>query len=97
MICSLPIRTLSLLKKKAFFSRIEDAALARYSSGMGSQQEVLMAQTEKYMLLEKEEMLKQKIQSSEAMLNATLGRDIYSPLEDRLNCHLPSTVAVWTC
>ena len=54
--------------RAALFSRIEDAALARYSSGMGMQQEVLMAQTEKYMLLEKEEMLKQKIQAVEAML-----------------------------
>jgi outer membrane protein TolC len=32
------------------------------------------------MLLEKEEMLKQRIQSIEAMLNATLGRDATSPL-----------------
>ncbi len=66
--------------KTALFSRIEDAALARYSSGMAPQQEVLMAQTEKYMLLEKEEMLKQKIQSIEAMLNTTIGRDVNSPL-----------------
>ena len=72
---------INLIKDKTvLFSRIEDAALARYSSGMAPQQEVLMAQTEKYMLLEKEEMLKQKIQSIEAMLNATIGRDINSPL-----------------
>lgn len=66
--------------KTALFSRIEDAALARYSSGKAPQQEVLMAQTEKYMLLEKEEMLKQKIQSIEAMLNTTIGRDVNSPI-----------------
>ena len=47
---------------------------------MGMQQEVLMAQTEKYMLLEKEEMQKQKIQSLEAMLNATVGREVNTPL-----------------
>jgi len=41
----------------------------------------LMAQTEKYMLLEREEMLKQKIQSTEAILNATIGRAVDSPLE----------------
>jgi len=35
--------------RTTLFSRIEDAALARYSSGIASQQEVLMAQTEKYM------------------------------------------------
>jgi len=66
--------------RTALFSRIEDAATARYSSGMGLQQEVLMAQTEKYMLLEKEEMQKQKIQSLEAMLNSTIGREVNSSL-----------------
>lgn len=66
--------------RTALFSRIEDAALARYSAGMAPQQEVLMAQTEKYMLLEREEMLRQKIQSLEAMLNVTIGRDVDSPL-----------------
>jgi outer membrane protein TolC len=60
------------------FTKIEDAALARYSTGMAPQQEALMAQTEKYMLLEKEEMLKQKVQSIEAMLNSTIGRDGYT-------------------
>ncbi len=60
--------------KREVFARIEELTLARYSSGKAMQQEVLMAQTEKYMLLEKEEMLKQKIQSLEAMLGATLGR-----------------------
>ena len=62
------------------FSKIEDAALSRYSTGMAPQQEVLMAQTEKYMLLEKEEMLKQNIQATEAMLNSVIGRDANSPL-----------------
>lgn len=66
--------------RTALFSRIEDAALARYSSGMGQQQEVLMAQTEKYMLLEKDEMLKQKVQSLEGMLNTAAGRDVNSQL-----------------
>lgn len=77
----LDYRDIDLLRdKSALFSRVEEAALARYSTGMASQQEVLMAQTEKYMLLEKEEMLKQKIQVLEAMLNAAIGRDAQSPL-----------------
>ncbi len=67
-------------EKSALFSKIEDAALARYNAGMGMQQEVLMAQTEKYMLIEKEEMLKQRIQSIEAMMNAAVGREVNSPL-----------------
>jgi outer membrane protein TolC len=74
-------KTIDLLHEKtALFSRIEDAALARYAAGNGMQQEVLMAQTEKYMLLEREEMQRQKVQSIEAMLNATLGRETYAPL-----------------
>jgi cobalt-zinc-cadmium efflux system outer membrane protein len=77
----LAYKNIDLIKERlSLFSQIEDAAVARYSSGMGSQQEVLMAQTEKYMLLEKEEMLKQKIQSAEAMLNSTVGRDVNTPL-----------------
>ena len=52
-------KTIDILKERTdLFSRVEDAATARYASGMGSQQEVVMAQTEKYMLLEKEEMQK---------------------------------------
>ncbi|MDP2724813.1 MAG: TolC family protein, partial [Syntrophales bacterium] len=72
-----------LRDKAALFSRTEDAALARYSAGMAPQQEVLMAQTEKYMLLEREEMYKQKIQSLEAMLGAALGREASAPLGGR--------------
>ncbi len=72
---------LDLLRDQAaLFSRVEDAAVARYAAGMAPQQEVLMAQTEKYMLLEREEMEQQKIQSLKAMLNASLGRDALSPL-----------------
>ncbi|MEW6001673.1 MAG: TolC family protein, partial [Nitrospirota bacterium] len=77
----LTYRDIELIRdKNALFSRIEEAALARYSTGMAPQQEVLMAQTEKYMLLEKEEMLKQKIESLEAMLNVAVGRNVSSPL-----------------
>ena len=72
-----------LRDKAALFSRTEDAAFARYASGMAPQQEVLMAQTEKYMLLEREEMYKQKIQSMKAMLSAVLGRETSAPLGGR--------------
>ncbi|HZV46844.1 MAG TPA: TolC family protein [Thermodesulfovibrionales bacterium] len=69
-------RTVDLIREKSILlSRIEDAALARYSAGRGAQQEVLMAQTEKYMLLEREEIYHQKIQSLEAMVNRTIGRE----------------------
>ncbi len=77
----LTFKTIDILKNLTdYFSRIEDAATARYSSGMGSQQEIVMAQTEKYMLLEKEEMQKQKMQAIQGMLNATIGRNVNAPL-----------------
>jgi cobalt-zinc-cadmium efflux system outer membrane protein len=77
----LAYKTIDILKEKTdLFLRIEDAATARYSSGMGSQQEVVMSQTEKYMLLEKEEMQKQKIEALQGMLNTTVGRDVNAPL-----------------
>lgn len=72
----LTYKNIDLLKdKRDLFIRIENITLARYAAGRAMQQDVLMAQTEKYMLMEKEEMLKQKIQSLEAMLKAAIGRD----------------------
>jgi outer membrane protein TolC len=72
----LAYKNLDLIQDKtSLFTQIEDAAVARYSSGMAPQQEVLMAQAEKYMLLEKETMMKQKVQSLEAMLSNAVGRD----------------------
>jgi len=86
----LAYKNIDLIKDRyILFSRIEDAALSRYSTGMGLQQEVLMAQTEKYMLLEREEMMRQKIQSIEAMLNALIGKDVNSTIGRP--AELPST------
>jgi len=77
----LTYKDLDLVRERtALFGRIEDAALARYATGMAQQQEVLMAQTEKYMLLEREVMLNQKRQSLEAMLSAAVGRESNAPL-----------------
>ncbi len=74
-------KTIDLLGERTdLFTAIEGAALARYSAGKGSQQEVLMAQTEKYMIIEKETMLRQKIETLEAALNTALGRRANSPL-----------------
>ncbi|MBF0343910.1 MAG: TolC family protein [Nitrospirae bacterium] len=78
----LTYKNIGLIQDKiTLFSRIEDAALSRYSSGMGLQVDVLMAQTEKYMLIEKQEMERQKIHAIEGMLNSTLGRqEINTPI-----------------
>ena len=67
-------------ERTSLYTQVEDAALARYSTGKGSQQEVLMAQTEKYMLLEKETMLRQKLETLAATMNTTVGRTADAPL-----------------
>jgi cobalt-zinc-cadmium efflux system outer membrane protein len=77
----LTYKNIDLLRdRRTLFERIEELALVRYGSGKGMQQEVLMAQTEKYMLLEREAMFQQKIESLEAMLRATIGREGSKPL-----------------
>ena len=74
-------KNLDIISDRAeLFARLEDAASARYTSGMGSMQEVVMAQTEKYMLLEQETMQRQKIASLEAMLHNVIGRSGSEPL-----------------
>jgi outer membrane protein TolC len=74
-------KDLDLVKERtSLFGQVEEAALARYATGMGQQQEVLMAQTEKYMLFEREAMLNQKRRSLEAMLVAAVGREQNAPL-----------------
>lgn len=71
----LAYKNLDLLKEKSdLITRMEKISLARYAAGTAMQQDVIMTQTEKYMLLEKEEMGRQKIQSLEAMLKAVIGR-----------------------
>ncbi|MDZ4165831.1 MAG: TolC family protein [Smithellaceae bacterium] len=74
-------KNISLIQDRVrLFAAVEDAAYARYSSGMAPQQELLMAQTERYMLRERELMLQQKLQAFEAMLIAALGRKANGPL-----------------
>ena len=77
---SLLHRNLDLVGERvSLFARIEEAALARYASGTATQADAVMAQTEKYMLREREAMLRQKIQSLEAMFGLTLGRESTTP------------------
>ncbi|MBF0329705.1 MAG: TolC family protein [Nitrospirae bacterium] len=77
----LAYKNLDIIKDRAaLIARIEDAALARYSSGVSEVQDAVTAQTEKYMLLEREEMLRQKINALEGMINAVSGRDISAPI-----------------
>lgn len=59
--------------KKTLYEKIEETSLARYSTGMGMQQDALMAQTEKYMLIESSEMIKAGILSKKAMFAGFTG------------------------
>ena len=71
----LAYKNMDIIKdKRELLDRIESLTLARYASGKAMQQDVVMAQTEKYMLLEKNEMAGQRIQSLEAMLSSVIGR-----------------------
>lgn len=66
---------IGLIEARApLLAKIEETALARYASGVGTQAEVLMAQTEKYLLIEKAAMAKRKRETLEAMLNRAVGR-----------------------
>jgi len=54
-------------------SRLEEAALARYGSGTGAQEEVITAQSAKYLLLEAEAMARTRKESAEALLRRETG------------------------
>jgi outer membrane protein TolC len=60
--------------------KVEELALARYAAGVGPQTDVIMAQTEKYLLMEKQEMNRRRQEALEAMINKTLGREVNRPL-----------------
>jgi len=77
----LSYKTLEVLRSRSeLLNRIESLSLARYASGVASQQDVTMAQIEKYMQIEREEMERRRIAALEVMLNQTLWRDPRRPL-----------------
>jgi outer membrane protein TolC len=57
-----------------------DIALKRYASGTLTQDEVLMAQAEKYMLAEAQEMAMSRKETTEAMIRQTIGSMDSAPL-----------------
>lgn len=61
-------------------AQMEDIALKRYAAGTLSQDEVLMAQAEKYMLQEAREMAMSRKESSEAMIRQAIGSADAAPL-----------------
>ena len=71
----LAYKSLDILERKEnLLAGMEQAALARYSAGVGSTQDVLMAQSEKYLLLDQGVALRRQITTQEAMLAEALGR-----------------------
>jgi len=60
--------------------RLEEAALARYAAGTGMQEDVIMAQADKYMLLESQAMARARRDSAEAMLKRETGSTDGNPL-----------------
>jgi cobalt-zinc-cadmium efflux system outer membrane protein len=66
--------------RRPLIEQIEDIALKRYAAGTLSQDEVLMAQAEKYMLQEAEEMAQGRRESAEAMIRQTVGSMDSAPL-----------------
>ena len=74
-------KNIALIKGNTSLSaEIEESALSRYASNSASQQDVIVAQEAKYMLLEKEAMEQRRIESLEAMLNQALGRNVNAKL-----------------
>ncbi len=77
----LAVKELDIIEaRKPLAVRLEDAALARYSTGTGSQEDVIMAQAEKYMLIENEAMAKGRRDSAEAMIKRETGDTSTNPL-----------------
>jgi outer membrane protein TolC len=65
----LAVKELDLIAARTpLAARLEEAALARYASGTGAQEEVIMAQSAKYMLLEAEAMARGRKETAEAMI-----------------------------
>ena len=59
--------------RRPLIEHMEDIALKRYAAGTLTQDEVLMAQAEKYMLQEAQEMAMSRKETAEAMIRQTLG------------------------
>jgi outer membrane protein, heavy metal efflux system len=66
--------------RRPLIEQMEDIALKRYAAGTLSQDEVLMAQAEKYMLQEAYEMSMSRKESTEAMIRQAIGSADTAPM-----------------
>jgi outer membrane protein TolC len=69
-----------LEQNKEIMKNFERVAETRYATGQGLQQDVLRAQLEVSMLIEKISMQEQKQETQRAVINSLLGRDPRAPL-----------------
>lgn len=77
----LAYRTADILEQnKEIMKNFQHIAETRYATGQGIQQDVLRAQLEVSMLIEKLTMQEQKKEAQRALINALVGRDPRSPL-----------------
>ena len=67
--------------RRPLIEQMEDIALKRYAAGTLSQDEVLMAQAEKYMLVEAQEMAMSRKETAEAMIRQAIGSTDTAPWE----------------
>ena len=65
--------------RRPLIEQMEDIALKRYAAGTLSQDEVLMAQAEKYMLVEAQEMAMSRKETAEAIIRQAIGSTDTSP------------------
>jgi outer membrane protein TolC len=75
---------------KGVTEQLEKTALSLYASGMMTQEEIIMIQTEKYMIMEKQEMARGRRDAAEAMLKREIGRVDTSPLGRLVETELTS-------
>ncbi len=61
--------------------QLEQTSLSLYASAMMTQEEVIMTQAGKYMIMERQEMARGRKTASEAMLKREIGRHDQAPLE----------------
>jgi outer membrane protein TolC len=77
----LAYRSLDILEQnKKIMKNFERVAETRYATGQGLQQDVLRAQLEVSMLIEKISMQEQKQETQRAVINSLIGRDPRAPL-----------------
>lgn len=70
------------VRQQALAKQLEDATLARYSSNLGTQSDVLRAQIETARVAAEQRALTAEVRGAEVMLNTSIARDPSAPIPD---------------